>query len=98
MEDVLPPPVLGALVAAPPQVDLVRFPIRGVLLAVLAGAEPGPAWKSTSESRHSNLDTTSYRRKNLTQTPRDPKLKGIFTQKKGLGGMLKCTYFSLHVL
>ena len=39
MEDVLPPPVLRALVAAPPQIHFVTFPIRGVLLAVLAGAE-----------------------------------------------------------
>ena len=41
MEDVLPPPVLGALVAAPPQVHFITFTIGGVLLAVLAGAEPG---------------------------------------------------------
>ena len=42
MEDVLPPPVLGALVAAPPQINFITFTIGGVLLAVLAGAEPGP--------------------------------------------------------
>ena len=42
VEDVLPPPVLGALVAAPPQINFITFTIGGVLLAVLAGAEPGP--------------------------------------------------------
>jgi len=42
MEHVLPPPVLGALVAAPPQVHFITFTIGGVFLAVLARAEPGP--------------------------------------------------------
>ena len=56
MEDVLPPPVLGALVAAPPQIDLVGLPISSMFLAVLAGAEPGPAWKSTRESGYLRVD------------------------------------------
>ena len=56
MEHVLPPPVLGALVAAPPQVHFITFTIGGVLLAVLAGAEPGPAWKSTRESGYLRVD------------------------------------------
>ena len=49
VQNVLPPPVLGALVAAPPQVHFITFTIGGVLLAVLAGAEPGPAWTEPSQ-------------------------------------------------
>ena len=56
MKHVLPPPVLGALVAAPPQIDLVGLAVGRVLLAVLAGAEPGPVWKSTRESGYLRVD------------------------------------------
>ena len=89
MEDVLPPPVLRALVAAPPQVHLVRFPIRGVLLAVLAGAEPvsndgvEAAWRR-DDAVNANLKFRKRKKQTLSQ-------------HQGFGGMLKWTYFSLHV-
>ena len=90
MEHVLPPPVLGALVAAPPQVDLVRFPIRGVLLAVLAGAEPVlNDGVEAVRPRDDAVDANLKFRKRKKQT---------LSQHQGFGGMLKCTYFNLHVL
>ena len=89
MEDVLPPPVLGALVAAPPQIHFVGLPISSMLLAVLAGAEPvSNDGVEAVRPRDDAVDANLKFRKRKKQT---------LSQHQGFGGMLKCTYFSLHV-
>ena len=89
MKHVLPPPVLRALVAAPPQINFVRFPIRRVLLAVLAGAEPVSNDGVEAVRSHENaVDANLKFRKRKKQT---------LSQHQGFGGILKCTYLSLHV-
>ena len=76
MQHVLPPPVLGALVAAPSQIDLVGLPVSRVLLAVLAGAEPGPV---RTEPFQSKTASNSEMRPPTAISPGDDSYQGSET-------------------
>ena len=76
MRHVLPPPVLGALVAAPSQIHLITFTIGRVLLAVLAGAEPGPV---RTEPFQSKTASKSEKRPPIFIIPGDDSYQGSET-------------------